>query len=143
MNDINKDIYLEQIKNCDWKAGEFLVNIIENGELFKLCGEDAKVMVLLDNNKVVSFCTYVHQDEINAPDMFPWIGFVYTFPIYRGNRNMGKLFNHIYRLAKEEGHNQIYLSTNECGLYEKYGFLYYKNMLDITGNNSRIYIKKL
>ena len=29
------------------------------------------------------------------------------------------------------------------GLYEKYGFLYYKNMLDITGNNSRIYIKKL
>jgi predicted acetyltransferase len=75
--------------------------------------------------------------------MYPWIGFVYTYPKYRGKRMMGILFDHIFSLAKKENHKQIYLSTNEVGLYEKYGFEYYKNMDDIQGNDSRIYVKKL
>ena len=42
----------------------------------------------------------VHQDEINAPDMFPWIGFVYTFPEYRGKRMMGKVARLVYLTAR-------------------------------------------
>lgn len=139
----NKDIYLEKLKACDWPAGRFLAQSIIEGFLFKMCKEDAKVFMLLDEQEIVSFCTYVHQDEINAPSMYPWIGFVYTYPKYRGKRMMGILFDHIFSLAKKENHKQIYLSTNEVGLYEKYGFEYYKNMDDIQGNDSRIYVKKL
>jgi GNAT superfamily N-acetyltransferase len=115
----------------------------EEGFLFKMCGEDAKVFMLILDEKIISFATYVHQDEINAPSMYPWMGFVYTYPEYRGKRMMGKLFEYIYDLARKEGHRQIYVSTNEVGLYEKYGFEYYKNMDDIQGHDSRIYVKKL
>lgn len=140
---INKNDYLKQIKESGWFAGKFLVESLDNGVFKKMCGEDARIFVLLDNEKVVSFCTYVHQDEICAPDIYPWIGFVYTFPEYRANHLMGILFNYIFDLAFKENHNQIYVSTNETGLYEKYGFEYLTNMLDITGNDSRIYVKRL
>lgn len=143
LSDVRKKEYLEQIRSSDWQAGKFLVKLVENGSFFKLCGEDSKIFVLLDDDKVVSYCTFAHQDEINAPDMFPWIGFVYTFPEYRGKRMMGKVFNYIFELAIKENHKHIFLSTDKVGLYEKYGFEYYKNMLDISGNDSRIYIKKL
>ena len=139
----NKTFFQNQIKNCGWKYGKFLSDSIDNGFLFKICGEDARIFLLLNEDKVVSFCTFVHQDEINAPDMFPWISFVYTLEEYRGNRLMGKLFDYIFELARNENYKQVFVSTNEIGLYEKYGFEYYKNMHDITNNDSRIYIKKL
>ena len=99
--------------------------------------------MLLDGENIVSFSTYVFQDEIRDETLFPWVGFVYTFPKYRGNRCFGILLNHIVKLAKEGGYNKIFVSTNEVGLYEKYGFMYFCNMLDITGNDSRIYCKDI
>ena len=134
-----KDYFLKLLNDCDWIAGRYLLKMIENGDLFKFCGEDARLYMLVNNDEIISFCTFVHQDEINAPHMSPWIGFVYTYPKYRGQRNFGKLLNHILDVAKSEGHNHLFVSTNETGLYEKYGFVYYDNMNDITGNPSRIY----
>ena len=139
----NKNFYLEKLKTCVWPAGRFLAQSIKEGFLFKMCGEDAKVFMLLDEQEIVSFCTYVHQDEINAPSMYPWIGFVYTFPEYRGHRHMGKLISYAEEIVKSNGFSNIYISTNQEGIYEKYNFEYYKNMDDIQGNDSRIYVKKL
>lgn len=139
----NKDIYLDILEECEWIAGKFLAKIIKNEEFIKLCGPDAFVYMLVEDEKIISFCTYAHQDDVNAPDMYPWIGFVYTYPEYRGHRYFGKLLDKIEHIAISQSYHQIYVSTNESGLYEKYGFMYYKNMLDITGNDSRIYIKRL
>lgn len=135
----NKEEYIKQIKQCDWKVTPFLCDLIEQNKFEEMCGKNPRLFLLVDDGKIESFCTYVHQDEINDPDIFPWIGFVYTFPKCRGKHNFGKLLEHILVLAKDENHQRIYVSTNEVGLYEKYGFIYYKNMLDITGNDSRIY----
>ena len=135
----NKNMYIEQLSQCEWIAGRFLAKIVMNGEFIKLCKENAKVFLLVENDEIISFCTYAMQDEIYAPDMFPWIGFVYTYEQYRGNHYFGKLLDYIITLAKKENHKNIYVSTNATGLYEKYGFKYYTNMLDITGNDSRIY----
>ncbi|MBQ9731226.1 MAG: GNAT family N-acetyltransferase [Bacilli bacterium] len=134
-----KDKYLEKLKDCEWRAGKYLYGLVKNNELEKMCGENPRVFMLVDNDNIVSYCTYVNQDEIDAKHLFPWIGFVYTYPEYRGNRYFDKLLKHIIELAKEESYACIYLSTNEIGLYEKYGFIYFGNMLDITGNDSRIY----
>ena len=135
----NKEKYINRLLECEWWAGQILGKIITSGKLEEMCKENPKVFMLVENEEIISFCTYVHQDEIEALDLFPWIGFVYTYKQYRGNRYFGKLLNHILQLAKEEQYKRIYVSTNENGLYEKYGFKYYKNMLDITGNDSRIY----
>lgn len=143
MSVVNKEKYLQQLLNCEWMAGKYLAKIIISNEFEKMCKENPRVFLLVNGDEIVSFCTYVNQDEINAPEMYPWIGFVYTYEQHRGNHYFGKLLNHILSLAKEEKYNKIYVSTNEIGLYEKYGFKYYTNMLDITGNDSRIYFIEL
>lgn len=134
-----KEKYIRVLKECDWVAGRFLADLLIDNTLEEMCGVNPHVYMLVNKDEIVSFCTYVHQDEIRDETLFPWIGFVYTYPKYRGNHYFGVLLNYIIIKAKEENYRQIYVSTNEVGLYEKYGFKYFKNMLDITGNDSKIY----
>jgi hypothetical protein len=44
-----------------------------------------------------------------------------------------------YKLALSEGFTHIYISTGETGLYEKYGYTFWKTMPDIYGDESRVY----
>ena len=44
-----------------------------------------------------------------------------------------------YVLAKMEGHQHIYISTGATGLYEKYGYIFWKMMKDINGEDSKVY----
>ena len=89
---------------------------------------------------MLSFCTYAEQDDIRDQSLIPWVGFAYTFPEYRGKRRIGKLLEYAYMLAKSDGHKHIYISTGETGLYEKYGYRFWRNMKDIHGEDSRVYI---
>ena len=57
-------------------------------------------------------------------------------------RYAGLLFAEVERLAGEEGVNEVYLSTNHTGLYEKYGFTYKTTLTDLDGNPSRVYSKR-
>mgnify|MGYP004655281503 FL=1 len=69
--------------------------------------------------------------------------FVYTFPKYRGHRYVGGLIEYAETLAKADGKDSVYISTNHNGLYEKYGYEFYQMMKDIGGEDSRVYIKRL
>jgi predicted acetyltransferase len=73
----------------------------------------------------------------------PWIGFVYTFPQYRGHRHMGKLISYAEQIAKSNGFSNIYISTNQEGIYEKYGFSFIRIMKDRCNEDSRVYTKIL
>ena len=65
------------------------------------------------------------------------------YPQYRGHRNMGILMDHAAQLAKSEGHDYMYLSTLEVGLYEKYDFSFLQHMKDVHGDESRVYRKEI
>ena len=106
-------------------------------------GENAEVILLTNGENLVSFCTFADFDDIQPTELTPWIGFVYTFPEYRGNRNAGKLLAYAEKLAKEKGFEKIHISTNHVGLYEKYGYNFFKMMKAVDGEDSRVYIKKL
>lgn len=71
------------------------------------------------------------------------MGFVYTFPEYRGHRYAGLLMDEVERLAKKDGVSKVYISTNHVGLYEKYGCEFMTEMKDMDGELSRIYVKKI
>ncbi len=135
----NKDHWLFEINKSDWRAGKYLYELLRDNKLKELCGESTKVLLLVDGDKLMSFCTYAEQDEIREPSLTPWVGFVYTFPEYRGKRRVGKLLEYAYILAKKEGHKHIYISTGETGLYEKYGYSFWKTMKDVGGEESRVY----
>ena len=135
----NQEHWLNEIKRSDWNAGQFLYELLRDNRLKELCGESTKVLLLTDGDALVSFCTYAEQDDIRDTELTPWVGFIYTFQEYRGKRHMGKLLNRAYEMAKDDGHKHIYISTGETGLYEKYGYSFWKKMEDMHGEDSRVY----
>lgn len=134
-----KEYWLEQIGKSDWRAGQYLCELLRDGKLRELCGESAQVLLLTEGDDLVAFCTFADNDDIDAPELKPWVGFVYTFPSYRGHRYMGLLLEHAYQLARDKRFPHIYISTGETGLYEKYGYSFWKTMPDIYGEESRVY----
>ena len=135
----NKEYWKAEIARGDWRAAAYLSSIIDTDRLKEMCGEEARVFLLTEGEKLISFCTYGERDNIPNSNLKPWIGFVYTFPEFRGKRRMGKLFEYIYGKAKEEGREAIYISTHDEGIYEKYGFTFLEYQKDDEGENSRIY----
>ena len=127
------------MKKSDWGAGQYLYDLLRRDEIKELCGATTRVFLLTDNRQLVSFCTLAETDDVRNIGLNPWIGFVYTFPQYRGHRYMGILLEHAYEIAKNDGATQLYISTGETGLYEKYGYSFYQIMKDMHGENSRIY----
>lgn len=139
----DKEHWLSKIQESDWGAGRYLYELLKNHKLKQLVGENTKVLLLVDGNDLISFCTFAEKDDIQPTDLTPWIGWVYTFPSYRGNYYSGKLLSYAEKLAKEAGMKNIYISTNHIGLYEKFGYEFFKTMKDINGEDSRVYIRFL
>ena len=137
----NQAYWLEQIKTSDWGAGQFLYKLLKENELKKLCGEQTRVLMLVEEDKLVAFGTLAEKDDIQPTDLTPWVGFVYTFPEYRGHKYAGELLAYAEKLAAEDGMEYVYISTNHEGLYEKYGYAFYQMMKDIGGEDSRVYRK--
>ena len=134
--------WLAKISRCDWSAGAYLYELLEKGTFFETVGEGSKLLLLTDGDELISFCTYAVKDDVQPTELTPWMGFVYTFPEYRGHRYIGLLFNEIGRIAENEQVPEIYISTNDVGLYEKYGCEYKTELTDVEGHPTRVYAKK-
>jgi GNAT superfamily N-acetyltransferase len=139
----NQEYWLSKIKCSDWSAGKFLYELLKQDKLKELVGNNVKVLLLTDESELISFCTLSDIDDIETTELIPWIGFVYTFPLYRGHRYMGKLINYALDLAKSNGYSNVYISTDQEGIYEKYGFNFLKIMKDRHDKDSRVYTKAL
>lgn len=139
----NKEYWIEKIGTSDWSAGKFLYELLCENRLKELCGETTRVYMLTDGDYLAAFCALEELDDVRDTELGPWIGFVYTFPQYRGHRYMGILLDTAYEAAREDGANQIYISTGETGLYEKYGYTFYQMMKDMNGEDSRVYRREV
>ena len=139
----DREHWLSQLRLCDWSAGPFLCELIDGERFFDTLGSTSRLLLLTDGDKLVSFCTLSERDDIPDTELTPWVGFVYTYPDYRGKRCFGQLLSEAGRLAAADGFGSLYISTDHTGLYEKYGCELFGTMKDIHGGESRIYIKKL
>ena len=54
------------------------------------------------------------------------------------------VINYICNIAKKCGYENAYIATEHMGkVYEKYGFSYMENMVDVFGMINQVYYKKL
>lgn len=135
----NKSEWIEKIAKCDWSAAGFLADLLRNKKFHELLG-NGSLYILADGENLVSFCTLTERDCIDDRTLYPWIGFVFTAPDYRGKRYSGELISYALQEAREQGYGRVYLATDHIGLYEKYGFIYIESRTDIYGEESRIYV---
>lgn len=138
-----KEHWLKEIGKSDWGAGQYLYQLLNENRLKEMVGETALVPMLVDGDKLIAFCTLAPLDDIQPTNLSPWIGFLYTFPEYRGHHYAGLLLNYAESIATVMGKEYIHISTGHIGLYEKYGYEFYQIEKDIEGEDSRVYRKAL
>lgn len=134
--------WVEKIRECDWGAAKFLADLLEQDRFNEMTG-DGSLIIMTDEGKIVSFCTLTQKDCIDDDMLFPWIGFVFTAPEYRGKRYSGQLVEYACDMAEKRGFENVYIATDHIGLYEKYGFIYIGSRVDIFNETSRIYHRSL
>lgn len=134
---------LAQLRAADWGAARFLAELLEQNTFHTTLGGEGELLLLIDGEKLISFATLTRQDCIRDESMYPWVGFVFTQPEYRGNRYSQQLIAHAEHLAVQQNYRQIYIATDHIGLYEKYGYTYLDNRVDCWGEDSRILYKML
>ena len=138
----DKQHWIDEIRKSDWKAAKFLADLLEQNKFHNVLG-NGSLFIMVDSESIVSFCTLTQRDCIKDDALFPWIGFVFTVPEYRGNRYSGLLIEHAVVEARNCGMDKIYVCTGEIGLYEKYGFEYIENRVDVWGEDSRLYVRNI
>ena len=94
--------WLAKTGESDWRAGKYLFQLLSDNEFKNLCGQKSTVFLLTQNKDLLSFCTFAEHDDIPDTELTPWIGFVFTFPAFRGKRHIAKLMDHICSLAKNQ-----------------------------------------
>lgn len=139
----NQAHWIEKMRECDWGAGQWLAELLIQNKLQEMVGNGALVPMLTDGDELVSFCTFAPLDEIQPTDVSPWIGFLYTFPKFRGHRYAGRLLEWCECMATVMGKENIYISTDHIGLYEKYGYEFLNIQITVNNEESRVYTKKL
>ena len=139
----NKEHWLSKIEKSDWDAAKYLHYLLKSNKLEELVGEGARVLMLTDGMELISFCTLAKLDDVQPTTLTPWIGWVYTFPQYRGNHFSEKLIAHAEAIAKGDGAVCVHISTNHVGLYEKFGYEFLSEMKDVGGEDTRVYRKLL
>lgn len=107
----NREHWLTEIKKSDWGATPTLVGFLENGTFFENLG-DGVLLLLTDGGKLVSFVTFARNDCIDDKSLYPWIGFVFTFPEYRGHRYVGRLIERCEKIAREHSVGNIPSGTS-------------------------------
>lgn len=77
----NSNYWLEQISKTDWRSGKYLYELLKSNLFHRKAENFAKVLLLVDDDLLLSFCTVSEKKyDIESP-FCPWIGFVYTFPM--------------------------------------------------------------
>ncbi len=136
-NDSFKKELLDQIGEVEWAGGKFLYNKICKNEL------NGKVYFIYDedNKHIIAFASLSEYDEIYDTNLKPWIGCLYVFKPYRGNRYSEKLIKYILNNCKDCDY--IYISTTHVGLYEKYGFVFKCIMKNFEGKDTQVFEYKI
>ncbi len=137
-------LWMNKLEEADWEAGKSLCRRIQTHDLISKTKEDPKLYLLInDQQELMAYAILAQKDDIQETDLTPWIGYVYTYPPFRGQKLAQKVLSHCEKQAQEQGYQAIYISTGYEGLYEHYGYSFLKEMEDMHGHLSRVYKKNL
>lgn len=139
-----QEYWMKELEKADWSAGASLCRRIQTNDLTSKTLEDPKLFLMVNNqNELMAYCVLSKQDDIADFSLSPWIGYVYTYPKFRGKRLIFELLDYVEKQAIQQNASHVYISTGHEGLYEKGGYTFLKLAQNIHGEISRIYVKNL
>ena len=106
--------------NCSWQAGPYLARMMREGRF----QDWERVIAAFEGNEPAGFCALTEYDfsDDAEPEIKPFIGFVFVGEEYRGCRLSQRLTEAAEEYARSLGYREVYLTSGEKELYEKYGY---------------------
>ena len=72
-----------------------------------------------------------------------WQSCVFVTEEYHVHKISEQLIDFANVYAKENGFNRTYIPSEHVGLYEKYGYHYHKDIVNLGNGIDRLYVKEL
>lgn len=136
----NDEVWLDKINEADWSAASFLVNLVKTRQFDQvLSGGD--IYLVIEEAELIGFFTITNQDCIADKTLFPWLGFVYVFPLYRKQGFLRKIIAFAFDTVKALGYEQLFVASEHLELYQKFDFEYYDKRIDVFNEPTLIYVK--
>jgi N-acetylglutamate synthase-like GNAT family acetyltransferase len=95
--------------------------------------------LLQHDEKTIGGAGLIPNDFISRMDLFPWVCALYIEEEYRGNGYGSLLLEKTKQDTAKIGFENLYLSTDHIGYYERYGFTHIGTGYHPWGESSRIY----
>ena len=97
----------------------------------------------LVNGRIVGMATFMKTDYYPLTEIFPWVSTVFVDERFRGRRISGRLIEAANAYALSLGFDRTYIPSEHIGLYEKYGYVYLRDIVNYGGGVDRLYVKEL
>lgn len=111
---------IDYARSCSWRGtGAYFAELLEDNEF----EENDRIIAVVDGGEIVGFAGLVRESCMDAPDLYPWIDFLFVDEGYRNKGVAKKIIEYIFSVAKSDGYEEIYLCTlSHTEMYEKFGF---------------------
>ncbi|MCR5608821.1 MAG: GNAT family N-acetyltransferase [Lachnospiraceae bacterium] len=122
-----------------WKEiAEFFFEQLEQSMLPEEDIQDTFVMV--DDDRIVGFYQFLRNEPIRNLESTPWISSIFIDEDYRGSRLSELFLIHGRIRAGKLGFREVFISTDQINLFEKFGFTEIGLDIDKWGFPTKIYV---
>ncbi|KZE69115.1 acetyltransferase [Fictibacillus phosphorivorans] len=105
--------------------------------------EDAlpRFYIALIEEEIVGTYALLRNDLNSRQDLYPWFACLYVDPEHRGKELGSQILQHAIEETTRKGFENLYLSTDLEGYYEKYGWSHAGEVYGADGGSLKIYMK--
>lgn len=134
------DELLNFVTNCSWvDAKDHIAQMIRDWTF----ADWETMFVYLDAGRIVGMASVMKYDYYPLPEIYPWISCIFVTEDHRGKRISGELISYANEYLKGVGFKRSYIPTEFAGLYENFGYTYFKDIINYGGGTDRLYYKDL
>ncbi len=139
-----KDLF-EKAVNAFWEqwGSEQNYKFYENCMIHSCQTKDElpRFYIALIDEEIVGTYALLRNDLNSRQDLYPWFACLYVNPEHRGKEIGSQLLQHAIEETSRKGFENLYLSTDLDGYYEKYDWTHDGEVYGVDGGSLKIYKK--
>ena len=130
---------LSFVENCSWtEAKDHIAGMIRSWAF----SDWETMFAALRDGKIVGMASAMKTDYYPLPDICPWVSCVFVSEEYRGQKISGELIEYANQYLKDHGFSRSYIPTESFGIYEHYGYIYLKDIVNYGGGTDHLFVKE-
>lgn len=133
------ELLLQFVENCSWhEVKEHISTLIRSWSFSEW---ETMFAAIVDDN-VVGMASVMKTDYYPLSDVYPWVSCIFVSEEYRGRKISKDLINAANEYLKQIGFTRSYIPSEFFGLYEQYGYIYLKDIVNYAGGTDHLFVKE-